>query len=101
MALTTDEQRLFRDDPVWRARVGQIARKVAADVSAESAAAEHHELRADLALKVLTDFSDSWERAITYNVVAQPGIVAAATDADLEFTISALWNAMSGAPGPA
>ena len=101
MAMTGDEQRLYRDDPVWRARVGQMARKSAAAVSAESASTDHHALRADLALKVLTDDSDGWERAFTYNVVAQPGIDADADDADIEFTVNALWNAMAGAPGPA
>lgn len=99
--MTLDEQRDWRDMPKWRAACGQAARKAATDVQAESAGTDHHALRADLALKVLTDASDSWEVAFTYTVAAQPAVTVDPTDADIQFTINAIWNAMAGSPGPA
>ena len=99
--MTLDEQRDWRDMPKWRAACGQAARKAAADVMAESAATDHHAVRADLAVKVLNDASDAWEVAFTYSVAAQPAVTSTPTDNDLLFTVNALWNAMAGAPGPA
>jgi hypothetical protein len=99
--MTLDEQRDWRAHPKWLAKVGQAARKAAADVAAESAATDHHALRAALALLVLTDPGDTWERAFTQNVAAQPAVTAEPSDNDLAFTVGALWNAMAGAPGPA
>lgn len=99
--MTLDEQRDWRETPKWLAAVGQAARKAALDVSAESAATDHHELRAALAVLILNDPSDTWEKAFTYAVAANPALTTEPDDNDVLFTVNSVYNAMAGAPGPA
>lgn len=98
--MTLDEQRDWVDTPKWRALCRQAAVKASLDVSAESAATEHHDLRADLAVKVLNEPA-AWEQPFTVAAAANPGLTVDPTDNDILFTINSVFNAMAGAPGPA
>jgi hypothetical protein len=98
--MTLDEQVTYLADAANRTKILQTACLAAASVAAEAASTPHHTLRADLATKVLND-PLGWEEAFARAVAAQPGVTTTPSDNDLMFTTNALWDAMSGAPGPA
>jgi hypothetical protein len=98
--VTLTEQVAWVLDAGNRRKVGQLAIKAALAVSAESASADHHDLRADLALAVLTE-PEAWETRFARAVATNPALSTTPSDADLEFTVASTWNAIAGAPGPA
>lgn len=97
--MTLEEQRMFAFSASWQAKVGQLAIKAALDVAAESAATESHDLRAELATKVMND-PKAWAFPFTAATATNPALTSAPSDNDLAFTVASIWNAMAGAPGP-
>jgi hypothetical protein len=98
--MTLEEQRVWVDDPEWQAKVRQLAVKASVAVSAESAGAAHHAIRAALAVKVLNE-PDLWAKPFTAAVATNVALSTTPSDGDLEFTLNSLYDAMAGAPGPA
>lgn len=101
MALTLDERTDFYDSTRMRAKVANAIVQIAGNIQSESASGtEHHTLRATLALMVLTEpaaWLDPFVRAVAQNdsLSWPPG------DTDIVNCVSAAWNGMAGAPGPA
>ena len=94
--MTFEEAYAVGADPTWRARCQSGALKVATNVVSEAGTTAGHAERATYANRVLLNPSLE-SQAIAFGVAAQPAIVGAdATDSDIEFTISAMWNAWSG-----
>lgn len=94
--MTFEESYALGSDPTFRARCQSGALKIATNVMSEEDATAGHAERATYANKVLLNPSLQ-SQAIAFGVAAQPGITGPdATDQDIEFTLSSLWNAWSG-----
>jgi hypothetical protein len=96
--VTFEEAYALGADPTWRARCQSGALKIATNVMSEDDATVGHAERATYANRVLLNPSLE-SQAIAYGVAAQPAITGPeATDSDIEFTISAMFNAWAGVP---
>ena len=96
--MTFEEAYALGADATWRARCQSGALKVATNVMSEADTQPGHAERATYANKVLLNPSLQGQ-AIAFGVAAQPAITGAdATDSDIEFTISAMWDAWAGVP---
>lgn len=94
--MTFEESYRLGADPIWRARCQSGALKVAANVMSEEDTTEGHAERSTYANRLLLNPSLE-SQAIAYGVAAQPAITGPeATDSDIEFTISAMFNAWAG-----
>lgn len=94
--MTFEEAYALGADPSWRARCQSGALKVATNVMSEDAATAGHAERATYANRLLLNPSLE-SQAVAYGVAAQPAIIGPdATDSDIEFTISSMFNAWAG-----
>lgn len=98
--MTLEEQTVFVNSPKWRDKVGQVARRVALQVQAESAGTANHAVRATLATSVLQDKAGAWNLPFTGAVATLNQLSATPTDQQLGTAVSSVWSAMAGAPGP-
>jgi len=94
--MTFEEAYALGSDPIWRARCQTGALKIATNVMSEDDTTVGHAERATYANRVLLNPALE-SQAISFGVAAQPGIAdAEATDQDIEFTISSMWDAWAG-----
>lgn len=94
--MTFEEAYQLGADPVWRARCQTAGLQAAASVMAEDPTTAGHVDRLLYANTVMLNPSLE-SQAQAFGVAAQPGITGPeATDQDILFTTSALWNAWSG-----
>lgn len=94
--MTFEEAYQLGADPTWRARCQSGALKVATNVMSEEGTTPGHAERAEYANRLLLNPSLE-SQAVAYGVAAQPAVVGPdATDSDIEFTISAMWNGWAG-----
>lgn len=96
MALFLEQQSIYAD-PDFQKRVKHAIVKVAIAVRNE-AASENPDLdarRSRLALAVL-DNADVYGPRFAQSVVTNQAITSASSDADIEFTVSSVWNAFAG-----
>lgn len=99
--MTLTEQVTWVVDATNRRRAGQAGITQARVAAKEAATADHHELRADLALAVLTE-PEVWELRFARAVVADPALTTTTpTDAQLVTAAAVAFNELAGAPGPA
>jgi hypothetical protein len=96
--MTLDEQQRLLQSAVQRLRVGQVARRVALVVQAESAATANHSVRASLATAVLQDKTGEWDYAFTRTIATINNLPATPTDAQLVTAVTNVWSAVAGAP---
>jgi hypothetical protein len=83
-------------DSTWRARCQTAGLQSAANVMAEDPTTVGHDERIAYANRVMLNPSLE-SQAQAFGIAAQPGITGPeATDQDILFTCSALWNAWSG-----
>lgn len=95
--MTLDEQQRFVKSEAWQTRVGQVARRVALAIQAESVGTTNHAARSALAVKVLTAPDPKvWSEPYTRNIAAVNNLPAQPTDAQLQTAVQNIWNAMSG-----
>lgn len=78
----------------FRKRVAIAMVKSAIAVKAEPANTMHHDARAALAFQVLRDM-DNWVKVFVFAVVTNGSINASSTDADIEFTVNSIWDAIA------
>jgi hypothetical protein len=91
----TDRAKLGAD-PTWRSRCEIAGINSATNVMAESVTEPGHTERAEYATKFL-NAPATLGGPLAMAVASQPGIDGAdATDSDIQFTVNALWSAMSG-----
>lgn len=88
------------EDGEFQARVRQAVVTAAVAIMADAPentpeAIAVHAKRAALANRVLLD-PTGLQRAWAYMVVSNPAIDDTATDSDLQWTVSSMWNAMAG-----
>jgi len=94
--MTFEESYTLGLDATWRARCQTAGLQAAANVMSEDNATPGHAERSAYANRVLTNPLGE-AQAIAFGVAAQPGITGPeATDQDILFTVSALWNAWAG-----
>lgn len=94
--MTFEEAYQLGADPAWRARCQTASLQAAANVMSEDDTTAGHAERAEYANRVMLGPSLE-SQAIAFGVAAQPGITGPeATDQDILFTVSALWDAWSG-----
>jgi hypothetical protein len=94
--MTLQEAYTLGADPVWRGRCQTAGLQAAANVMSEDPSTDGHAQRIEFANKVMLSPSLQ-SQAMAFGVAAQPGITGPeATDQDVLFTTSALWNAWSG-----
>lgn len=92
------DQKTFVANETTRIKVGQVARRVALLVQAESAATANHSVRAALATLVLQDKTGEWDEAFTRDIATINNLPAEPTDAQLVTAITNVWSAVAGAP---
>lgn len=94
--MTLEESYALGSDATWRMRCQTAGLQSAAQVMAEDPATAGHQQRIAYANRVLLNpLGES--QSMAFGVAAQPGITGPeATDQDVLFTVSALWNAWSG-----
>jgi hypothetical protein len=94
--MTFEEAYALGADPVWRARCQTAGLQAAANVMAEESATVGHAERIAYANRVMLNPSLE-SQAQSFGIAAQPGITGPeATDQDILFTCSALWDAWAG-----
>lgn len=89
-------------DPLFISRVEMALAKSAVAVSSEDPTTAYHDTRAAYSKRVL-DAPASAATSAAVAVASNPAITEVSTDADIEFTINASWNALAGvitAPTP-
>jgi len=98
--MTLTEQVTWVIDATNRRRAGQAGITAARVAAKEASSVDHHELRADLALAVLTE-PEVWELRFARAIAAETGLSATPTDAQLLTSAATAFNELAGAPGPA
>ena len=98
--MTFEEQAALAADTAFIVRVQQAAIKAALAVLADipdntPEAIETHRKRAQLGKEVLLD-PGRMALSMARGVVSNPSITAAATDAEIEFTVNSIWSAYAG-----
>jgi hypothetical protein len=94
--MTLHEAYQLGADPTWRGRCQTAGLQAAANVMSEDPSTDGHARRIEYANTVMLNPSLQ-SQAIAFGVAAQPGITGPeATDSDILFTVSALWDAWSG-----
>lgn len=73
----------------------QAVVKVALDIAAEAASAEHHEVRVRYAASVLRD-PGTYARSLLPGVVADGTTDGSVSDSNLYNRLAAIWNAYAG-----
>src|SRR4051794_14834278 len=94
--MTLEDAYTLGSDPTWRMRCQTAGLQTAANVISEDPATDGHPQRTAYANRVmLNPLGES--QAMAFGVAAQPGITGPeATDSDILFTVSSLWDAWSG-----
>jgi hypothetical protein len=88
------------EDGEFQARVRQAAITAAVDIMADRPAntpqaIATHALRAKMALEVLRN-PGNWARPIAAMVASNVSITAESPDSDIQWTVNAMWDAISG-----
>jgi len=92
-----DQFALLRDETfVGRVQVAIV--KAAIAIQNEDPSVSNHAARSALAYAVLLN-PEHYARLMAVGVANNPVITALSTDADIEFTVNALWNAYTGPQG--
>lgn len=81
--------------PSFVFRVQQAMVATAINVVAESPDAPYHSVRTAWATQVLRD-PEFYAARLAFGVTSNPAISAESLDSDIEFTVSAQWNAYAG-----
>lgn len=99
MTMVLDDQTTFCNDTEWQDRVRQASIAYAREVRIEDSDIEGHDLRVDLATKVLSE-PDLWKLAMTYAVATDSGMSLTPTDADIVTAVENAWDDVALLPGP-
>lgn len=99
MTMVLDDQTTFCNDTEWQDRVRQSSIAYARVVRVEDSSVDGHDLRVDLATKVLSE-PDLWKLAITYAVATDAAMTLTPSDSDIATAVENAWDDVALLPGP-
>jgi hypothetical protein len=92
MTVFTEAATRAESDGAFRQQVLMAMFKTALAVAVEDPTIENHVQRADLAISIVAD-PYRYQTPFALSVAANPGVGAGATDSDIEYTVTQVWNA--------